>query len=109
MIAPAHERPVPPVEQLERWLTDREVQRREFVARAHTWATGRGDLVLSWPDDQAAVLALGVPCDDCVTVVDDLESGPDRARHELQVTGRDGEHWAHGIVARCGRAPRWPA
>lgn len=107
--APAPMRPLPPVGQLVRWLDDREVQRREFVERAHAWAVGRGDLVLSWPADQDAVLALGVPCLDCVTVVHSLEAGPGRAAHVLQVTGREGRHWAYGITALCGRPPRWPA
>lgn len=98
-------RPTPTVVDLRRWLLARLSQRAEFLARASAWAQGRGDLVLTWPQDQPAVLALGVPCDDCVTLVYDLEPGAGRDRHVLQVTGTDGAHWARGIVARCGRAP----
>lgn len=98
------DRPVPTVEDLERWIAARELQHVEFLARAAVWGAERGDPVLTWPRDQAAVLALGVPCDDCVTVVRELEpvGGP---RHVLRVTGYAGRHWAAGIVARCGRPP----
>lgn len=56
--------------------------------------------VMVWPQDEAEILALGVPCDDCVTVVTTLVG------HTLDVTMvRPGLHWSDGIVARCGRAP----
>lgn len=109
MTAVAAERPVPGSDQLERWISERELQRAAFLERCTAWAVGRGDLVLSWPADEAAVVALGVPCDDCVTVVESLEARGSRSRHVLQVTARMGEHWARGIVAKCGRPPRWPA
>lgn len=109
MIAAAAERPVPPGDQLERWISDRERQRAAFLERCTAWAARRGDLTLTWPADEAAILALGVPCDDCVTVVESLEARGSRSRHVLQVTGREGDHWAYGISAKCGRPPRWPA
>lgn len=94
---------VPPAAQLERWLAERLAQRQEFLRRCIAWgAVGTRMGALVWPQDEAEILALGVPCDDCVTVVTTLVA------HTLTVTMvGDGLHWSDGIVARCGKAPAW--
>lgn len=105
-------RPVPPPEQLERWLLDRVDQRAEFLRSCIAWAVPRGG-EMWWPEDRAALLELGIPCDDCATVVhqavDELHAAPARGEHWLIVTAVGGAgHWSDGIVAKCGQPPAWP-
>ena len=95
--------PVPPADQVERWLAERLAQRQEFLRRCIAWgAVGTRMGALVWPQDEMEILALGVPCDDCVTVVTALGT------HTLTVVMVGGRlHWSDGIVARCGKAPAW--
>jgi len=80
-----------------------EVLRAVFLRRCIAWALPRGG-ELVWPDDQAAVIALGVPCSDCGQVVYDLGAG--ERPHTLRVLMLldSGRHWSDGISATCGGA-----
>lgn len=96
---------LPSVATLMHWTSTRVRQRREFAERAEAGATVRGSSTLTWPDDQAWVLSLGVPCDDCLAVVTILPEGIRRRRHWLAVIWSQGTHWAEGITAHCGGSP----
>lgn len=96
---------VPSSSQIEEWFTTRTRQRDEFRIRAQRWIEQWPQRSLLWPQDQAAIVALGVPCDDCLQPVDQLHDGRHRIRR--MVLGRS--HWADGIWAHCGGQPPWPA
>lgn len=112
MVTAEVERPVPPPEVLEGWIRDRVEQRAAFLRSCIAWAVSRGG-ELWWPEDRAAILAIGVPCDDCATVtheaVDELHAVPADGEHVLFVLAvGPAHHWSSGITAKCGKAPAWP-
>ncbi len=77
---------------------DRLAQRRAFLGRCIARAVPWGG-ALTWPTDQAAILALGIPCSDCVSVVYALEG---RRRHTIRVVlVGPALHWSDGITAHC--------
>ncbi len=115
---------------LERLLLRRALQRDSFIERAKVWESGRppsaGDVV--FPRDTAAVVALGVPCVDCLVLVHfegqpggtwpaevaaELDAvaqmrgdGPDDGAgvgHRVVFGVLPGRHWAEFVVARCSR------
>lgn len=80
----------------------RERQHLEFVARADAWARDRaGDepVAVVYPLDAAAIAALGVPCDDCLTLV----HADGEREHRIRYGAANGLHWAALISAHCGR------
>lgn len=86
--------PFPPEVILGR-IRRREAQNHAFVERVRA-RFGDGPVVV---DDQADVVALGVPCDDCLALVYvDGEDG-----HLVQFGSAGGQRWAALISARCGR------
>jgi hypothetical protein len=74
--------------------------RRVFEARVARWLGERGGR-FTLPDDRAVLIALGVPCEDCLEVV--TEDGADG--HQVQVWRTDGpvEPSPVLLVARCGQ------
>lgn len=98
---------MPSTAQLEEWLAERLAQRHEFLRRCLFWSADRGG-VLEWPGDQAAILRLGVPCENCVTVVHRL--GAAGGSHRLVVRMVPAPlHWSDGITAHCDGAPAYEA
>lgn len=94
--------PPPPLAELARRITVREDQYAGFIRRADAWASSRPEPgVVVYPRDAAVVAALGVPCDDCLTLV--YAQGEDG--HVIRYGVADGEHWAALISAHCGRQP----
>lgn len=85
------------------WAAIREHMRTEFQGRAHAWLTARWRKVLTWPEDERALISqVGVPCVDCLEIVSD----PDDGRHVVRcLSGEGGGHWAAGITAACGAEP----
>lgn len=83
-------------------LRRREVLRDDFVQRAHDWAVERAGsaeaVVVEHPRDEPAILALGVPCGDCLTLVYTTEGG-----HHVRFGAEAGRHWAALITAHCRR------
>lgn len=85
-------------------LVDRLRQRATFLERAAAWLDGRGGVV-RLPEDRAAIVALGVPCEVCGAVV--TEDG--QGGHLVEMGAARGDRFGASIVARCGRpgpAPR---
>jgi hypothetical protein len=81
----------------------RALQRADFIARAGRWLDERGGrLVL--PLDRAELVALGVPCEDCLELVTAEGAGG----HLVDVRFGAGERVGASIAARCGRRPDVP-
>jgi hypothetical protein len=85
-------------------LGRRQAAREAFIRRADAWAVARagGDraaVVITHPVDEAVIIALGVPCDDCFGLV--YAEGEDG--HHVRFGMDAGRHWAALISARCGR------
>jgi hypothetical protein len=51
------------------------------------------------PDDEAAIVGLGVPCGACSVLVYRQRQGG----HRVDFGRVEGEHWAAGITATCER------
>ncbi len=96
---------VPSAAEIERRLQRRRLQHASFVQRLETWALERagGDLgavVVEHPRDDAVIIALGVPCEDCLTLV--YSQGEDG--HVVRFGALPGVSWSEFIVAQCGRS-----
>lgn len=92
----------PPEVMLERIAT-RERQHAGWLVRADAWANSRAagaPVEVIYPRDAAAIAALGVPCDDCLTLVH--RQGEDG--HVIRYWAESGRHWAALISAHCGRS-----
>lgn len=110
--------------ELERLLTRRRLQHDSWMERAKTWEANRPTVagLVEFPRDQAQVIALGVPCVDCLQLVwqqapvgarfgaglvleDDDEDGELAVApvHEVTFMIRPGEHWSRFVAARCYR------
>lgn len=93
---------LPSPEDLLRRIAQRERQHREFVARAQRWEVSRADAApgVVFPRDEVAVVALGVPCDDCLVLI--YRQGS--YGHRVRLGFASGLHWAALISAHCGRS-----
>ncbi len=114
--------------QLERLLERRRLQHDAWVERAQMWERNRPASVgpVQFPRDEAAVIALGVPCVDCLVLVcRQGESGGTAvaevaeeladlaalrgfdvgapAGHVVTFRVVPGRHWAEHVAARCAR------
>jgi hypothetical protein len=87
-----------PAEVLRERERRRALERGNFLERAGRWLSGRGGRV-RLPEDRAAIIALGVPCADCLELV--TEDGAGGHLVELRCSG--GERFGASIAARCGR------
>lgn len=81
-------------------LLDRDRRRRatraDFVERLARWLDGRGGQ-LRLPRDQAELIALGVPCEDCLELVTVEGAGG----HLVDIRSAQGERLGASIAARC--------
>lgn len=92
---------LPSHEELMRRIALRKEQHLAFVVRADRWANTRTDAEpgVVFPRDEAAVLALGVPCDDCLVLI----YAQGQSGHVVRFEWWSGRHWAALISAQCGR------
>lgn len=86
-------------------LTRRAALQHAFAVRADSWALARagGDpaaVVITYPQDNAVIAALGVPCLDCFGVVYRQGEGGHTIRFGADFT--EGRPWASLISATCG-------
>jgi hypothetical protein len=81
----------------------RRALRQQFTDAVVEWARARGGVEL--PRDTLAIIALGVPCDDCLTAVKTY-GGVHRFRFDDYQGIGEGAHWSETISARCGREPQ---
>jgi hypothetical protein len=117
---------------LARLLERRDLQRGAWLERAKAWEAGRPSAagVVQLPRDARQVVALGVPCVDCLVLVYEqgqvggnlvaevqaelaavalmrgsFEDGPppEPAGHTVRFGMVPGTHWAEHVVARCPR------
>jgi hypothetical protein len=117
---------------LERLLERRRLQHGAYVERARAWEANRPASAgpVEFPRDEAQVIALGVPCVDCLALI--YEQGQAEglrvaevaqelavaaglpvgeadavavvpAEHEVTIRVMPGRHWAEFVVARCHR------
>ncbi|MFI7608876.1 hypothetical protein ACIBTV_27700 [Micromonospora sp. NPDC049366] len=88
------------------WLEldrQRRAARESFLERAGRWVAGRGGRV-RLPEDRAALIALGVPCEHCGAVV--TEDG--QGGHLIELGFAGGQRFGASIVARCGQGAGLP-
>lgn len=93
---------MPPPEVVLDRIAARERQHAEWLTRADSWArrrAGGGPVEVVYPRDIEAILALGVPCRDCLGLI----YVPGVGGHTIRFGAAAGEHWAALISASCGR------